>query len=76
MKTNFSLFFYMKKPKNYQSGVAPIYVRITVNGKRVEATRSRECDSLRWNAQSGRANGTKKEIRAFNAYLDACKEDL
>jgi site-specific recombinase XerD len=70
MKTNFSLLFYMKKPKNYQSGVAPIYLRITVNGKRAEATTCRECDPARWNAQSGRANGTKEEIRSFNAYLD------
>jgi hypothetical protein len=70
MKTNFSLLFYMKKPKNYQSGVVPIYLRITVNGKRAEASTSRECDPVRWNAQAGRANGTKEEIRAFNAYLD------
>lgn len=38
MKTNFSLLFYMKKQKNYQSGPAPIYMRITFNGKRAEAT--------------------------------------
>ncbi|MET4082686.1 hypothetical protein ABIB40_002646 [Pedobacter sp. UYP30] len=31
MKTNFSLRFCMKKPKNYQSGNAPIYMRINVN---------------------------------------------
>lgn len=30
MKTNFSLLFYMKKQKNYLSGDAPIYLRITV----------------------------------------------
>jgi hypothetical protein len=38
MKTNFSLLFYLKKPKNYQSGLVPIYLRITVNGKRSETT--------------------------------------
>lgn len=25
MKTNFNLFFYMKNPKNYLKGAAPIY---------------------------------------------------
>ena len=70
MKTNFSLLFYMKKPKNYQSGCAPIYMRITVNGKRSETTTGRECDPAKWNAHSGRANGTKEAFRAFNAYLD------
>ncbi|WP_325386321.1 hypothetical protein, partial [Mucilaginibacter sp.] len=38
MKTNFSLLFYLKKPKNYQAGLVPIYLRITVNGKRSETT--------------------------------------
>ena len=70
MKTNFSLLFYMKKPKNYQKGPAPIYMRITVNGKRSEATTGRNCEPSRWNASAGRANGNKEEIRAFNAYLD------
>lgn len=75
MKTNFSLLFYMKKQKNYQSGPAPIYMRITVNGKRSETTAGRECEPSRWNAHAGRANGTKEDIRAFNAYLDEiCKQ--
>jgi site-specific recombinase XerD len=70
MKTNFSLLFYMKKQKNYQSGSAPIYIRITVNGKRSETTTGRECEPSRWNAGAGRANGTKEDTRAFNAFLD------
>src|SRR5476649_2156802 len=70
MKTNFSLLFYMKKQKNYQSGPAPIYIRFTISGKRSETTTGRECEPSRWNTSTGRANGTKEDIRAFNAYLD------
>lgn len=70
MKTNFSMLFYMKKQKNYTSGAAPIYLRITVDGHRAEITTGRECDPVRWNSKSGRANGTKEEIRNFNAFLD------
>jgi len=47
MKTNFSLLFYMKKQKNYQVGSAPIYMRITVNGKRSEVSTGRECQPER-----------------------------
>ncbi|MFP5081342.1 Arm DNA-binding domain-containing protein [Pedobacter sp. JCM 36344] len=43
MKTNFSLLFYMKKQKNYIKGVAPIYIRITVNVKRAESSAGRSC---------------------------------
>lgn len=64
------MLFYIKKPKNYRSGSAPIYMRITVNGKRSEITTGRECEPARWNAAAGRANGTKEEIKSFNAYLD------
>ncbi|ALL08711.1 recombinase [Pedobacter sp. PACM 27299] len=70
MKTNFSLLFYMKKPKNYQNGVAPIYLRITVNGSRSEVTTGRSCEPSQWNAISGRGNGKKEEMKSFNAYLD------
>ena len=36
MKTNFKMLFYMKKQKNYPTDPAPIYLRITVDGKRAE----------------------------------------
>lgn len=40
---NFSLLFYLKKPKNYLRGDVPIYMRITVNGQVKELTTSRKC---------------------------------
>lgn len=70
MKANFSLLFYLKKQKNYIDGNAPIYMRITVNGKRAELTTGRSCDPDRWNAKAGRVKGTKEESKLLNAYLD------
>lgn len=70
MKTNFSLLFYLKKPKNHQNGLVPIYLRITVNGKRAETSTGRECEPTLWNSTAGRFKGTKEEIKSFNAYLD------
>lgn len=70
MKTNFSLLFYLKKPKNHQNGLVPIYLRITVNGKRAETSTGRECEPALWNSTAGRFKGTKEEIKSFNAYLD------
>src|SRR5579872_5055051 len=76
MKTNFSLLFYLKKPKNYQSGPVPIYLRITVNGKRSETTTGRECAPNLWNSISGRLKGTKEETKSFNAYLDTLQKQV
>jgi site-specific recombinase XerD len=70
MKTTFSLLFYLKRPKNYENGPMPIYLRITVNGKRSETTSGRGCLPANWNSNTGRLRGTKEEVRSFNAYLD------
>ncbi|AKD02349.1 recombinase [Pontibacter korlensis] len=70
MSINFSLLFYLKKPKNYTSGPVPIYIRITVTGKRAELTTGRECQPGRWNVAAGRASGNREEIKSLNMYLD------
>ena len=76
MKTNFTLLFYLKKPKNYSNGVAPIYLRITVEGNRAELATSRECEPDQWNAKAGHLIGTKDDIKALNAYLDKMKAEV
>jgi len=69
MKTNFSLLFYLKKQKNYQHGPVPIYIRITVDGKRSEITTGRSCEPEKWIISAGRANGRKEDAKSLNAYL-------
>ncbi|WP_376749063.1 MULTISPECIES: Arm DNA-binding domain-containing protein [Sphingobacterium] len=44
MSTNYSLLFYLKKPKNYVNGPKPIYIRITVDGIPKEVSTGRERD--------------------------------
>nr|WP_294945056.1 site-specific integrase [uncultured Mucilaginibacter sp.] len=69
MKTNFSLLFYLKKPKNYVDGPVPIYIRITVNGKRSETTAGRNIEPAQWNSKAGRVKGTKESSRTLNNLL-------
>jgi len=68
--SNFHLLFYIRKQKNYKGGVMPIYMRITVSGKRVNISARRDCDPVKWNNHAGRAIGTKEEIKSLNKYLD------
>lgn len=70
MRTNINLLFYLKKRSNYKSGPVAIYLRFTVEGQRAEASTGKTCEPLRWNAQAGRAHGTKEDVRILNAYLD------
>ncbi|MDX5435789.1 MAG: site-specific integrase [Pontibacter sp.] len=71
MSITFKFLFYLKKPKGYQSGPVPIYLRVTVAGKRAELVTGRGCEPSKWNSASGRATGTKETIKSLNAYLDS-----
>ncbi|WP_229208687.1 Arm DNA-binding domain-containing protein [Dyadobacter luticola] len=76
MKTKTSLLFYLKKPKNYQKGPVPIYLRITVESKRAEFITGRECEPGRWNAVAGRVTGAKEAVKSVNVYLGNLEQQL
>jgi hypothetical protein len=76
MKTNVSILFYMKKPKTYLKGPAPIYIRITVDGKRSELSSGRDCEPEDWNSKMGRSSGKKEKAKSLNTYLDTLQYKL
>jgi site-specific recombinase XerD len=76
MKSNFHLLFYIRKQKNYKGGAMPIYMRITVNGKRADMSAGRECEPVKWNSHAGRAIGTKEEIKSLNNFLDSLQSKV
>ena len=71
MSTNYSLLFYLKKPKNYVSGLKPIYMRITVDGLPKEVSVGRECEPSKWNSKANRVKGTTETVKTLNSYLEA-----
>ena len=76
MVKTFSYIFYLKKPKIYEKGPVPIYLRITIDGKRSEISIKREADPDNWNSKAGRLEGKSEKIRQFNAYLDILQSQL
>lgn len=76
LEKNFSLLFYLKKPKNYLKGPRPIYLRITVDGVPKEISTARDCDIDRWNVNAGRMSGTKEDAKLLNAYLDTLQTKI
>jgi site-specific recombinase XerD len=73
---NFKVLFFLKQGKGSNGKPLPIYVRITINGKRSEWSVQRNCERDKWNQAAGRATGTKEEIRILNAYLDAIQGNI
>ena len=70
MKDTFSVLFFLKVSKKKSDGTLPIYVRITANGSRSEASIKRYILRDRWNSSKGRAKGTNQESKMLNNHLD------
>lgn len=70
MNRTFGILFYLKKSKIDSSNRAPIYLRITVDGKRTELSVKRHLELTKWSTQANRATGRTTDIKELNAYLD------
>ena len=52
---------------------APIYIRITVAGKRAEISTKRSIDPAKWNAAKNAMKGSSDEAKELNSYLQTIK---
>jgi len=71
LSKRFSLLFHLKKQKKYVKGKQPIYLRITIDTRRIELSMQRDCEPERWNSHSGRVNGTKEDVKSLDVCLDS-----
>lgn len=68
-QSTFKVSFYVRNDKKDKQGDVPVYMRVTVNGSRVEISTNRKINLSNWSS-SGKAKGYKSEIKEFNNYLD------
>lgn len=73
MHNKISLLFYVKSSKADKNGLQPIYLRITISGKRFEISTSKFIDKSKWNAAATKMKGNTDESRSINGYLDAMR---
>lgn len=71
MNKTFGLLFYLKKTKIDKFGKCPIYLRITVDGKRTEISTKRSIEIEKWSVEANKAIGRTEEIRELNTYLNS-----
>jgi hypothetical protein len=76
MITNVSTLFHLIKTNNYKSGEKPIYLRITVDGIRVEISTGKYCEPVFWNKKSQRMKGRTEYINILNTYLDTLERKV
>jgi site-specific recombinase XerD len=76
MKTKITLHFYAKSTKANTSGQLPIYIRLTVDGKRMEFSSKKFIDATKWSAELSKMKGTSEEARSLNEYLNLMKSKI
>jgi site-specific recombinase XerD len=76
MNQNLRTLFFLKKGKGSGKELLPVYVRITINGKRAEWSVQRTCESEKWNQILGRMRGSKQETLQLNQYLETIQGNI
>lgn len=75
IRSTFSLLFWANTSRIKNDHV-PVYARITVNGKRTNLSLQRRIPISSWDANKGKARGTKQQARLFNKYLEQVRAKI
>lgn len=76
MQNTFSILFYPRGNDIDKNGKAPIYLRITVDGKRSELSLKRKIVLSKWNSEAGKMRGTNSDTRELNSYIDGIRNRI
>ena len=69
MNKTFNLLFFVKKTKIKANGTAPIYLRITIDGKPKEIASKRYIQPDKRDNKLQKVSGSSDEIKSLNMYL-------
>ena len=70
MNATISILFYLKRAKANAQGLAPIFQRITINGRRLDNSTGKFVDPTKWHPEMSKMRGNAEEARLINGHLD------
>ena len=70
MNATISILFYLKRAKANAQGLAPIFQRITINGRRLDNSTGKFVDPSKWHPEMSKMRGNSEEARLINGHLD------
>ena len=76
MNQSFNLLFYVKKAKINSQGEAPIYLRITIDGKVSEISTKRCVKPAQWNSKGQKVTGNTESVKSLNFYLKTFEQKV
>lgn len=69
-KSTFSVLFFIKRKKLLKNGDASVYMRITIDGRFLEASLKRGVNPKTWNEKKQRSTGRDRLSLELNDFLD------
>ena len=69
----FNLLFYLRTDRKKDDSLYPIYMRITVDGKRAELSTKRFINRDNWDSKANKAKGFKSEVKQLNQFLESLR---
>lgn len=76
MDATISILFYLKRVKVNAQGLAPIFQRITINGRRLDNSTGKFIDPDKWHPGMSKMKGTSEEARSINGHLDNLRSKI
>ena len=70
MNTTITILFYLKRAKANAQGLAPIFQRITIDGKRLESSTGKFVNPEKWSTEMSKMKGNSEETRTINSHLE------
>jgi len=75
-RKTFTIMFFIKRTKLLKNQEAPIYLRITVDGRRAETAIKRSINPDHWNDQKEVANTLADHGNDLNQYLNQIRYQI
>ena len=76
MKNSLKFHVYPKTCKANKQGLIPVYIRITLNGKRWEYSTKHFIESKTWDAKNSKIKGNGKEASTINGQVELTKNKV
>ena len=70
MNATVNVLFYIKRAKINSNGLVPIFIRITVEGKRIDKSTGKYVLPEKWITETSRLKGNSEETRLINNHLE------
>ena len=72
-RSTFSVLFFIRRTRLNKNGEAPVEMRITINGTRIDSSLKRTIPPAYWSVPKGRPLPKNRECKELNAYIDTVK---